>query len=385
MKRVVISISVFAFITLFLFFIVILYLPKSMDKEKENKNENIIEQSKTTSLSLVMVGDSLIHGAVYGDAKVSGGYDFKPMLEELKPIVSTFDLAFYNQETILGGTELGLSSYPRFNSPYEVGDAFVDCGFNLVGLANNHTLDRGEKAILNSSNYWKKKGVYVAGSYASQEDRDNIEIREVNGIKYALLSYTTTTNGLSVPGGKTYLVNKYSEEVVKQDIEKVRDKVDLLIVSMHFGSEYTHTPTNEQKKVANYLSSLDVDLIIGQHPHVVQPIDFIDDTMVVYSLGNVISAQRGIEKLTGLMVSLNVEKDLTTKKISFNNIQAELLYTYSRYIGNGRSDFKVYPYTKLTDSILSNYEMYYNKYMNIVLSSDTNNRIQKGDYSGNSK
>lgn len=380
MKRVVFSIVIFTFITLFMSFVTFSWLPKSKDSNRES-----VDEPKTTSLSLAMVGDSLIHGAVYGDAYSSGSYNFKPMLEEIKPIISSFDLAFYNQETILGGTKLGLSTYPRFNSPYEVGDAFIDAGFNLVGLANNHTLDRGEQAIINSTNYWNEKGIYTAGSYSSQEDRDNIEIRELNGIKYALLSYTTTTNGLSIPSGKSYLVNRYSDEVVKQDIEKVRNKVDLLMVSMHFGSEYTHEPTNEQKKIANYLAGLGVDIIIGHHPHVVQPIEFIDDTLVVYSLGNVISAQRGIEKLTGLMVCLNINKDLNTNEISFSDIEVELLYTYSNYNKGWRSNFKVYPYTKLTDSILSNHKMYYNKYMNIVLSRDTTNRIQKGDYSGNIK
>lgn len=381
MKKEIIRNCCFLIITLFLSSLVLLYFDVSVFKEEKEEEE----VPKTTSLSLVMVGDSLIHGAVYADAKVSGGYDFKPMLEEIKPIVSEFDLAFYNQETILGGTELGLSTYPRFNSPYEVGDAFIDSGFNLVGLANNHTLDRGEKAILNSCNYWKEKEIYTAGSYSSQEDRNNIEIREVNGIKYALLSYTSWTNGLTIPDGKTYLLNRYDEETVKQDIEKVKDKVDLLMVSMHFGDEYSHTPSTEQKNIANYLANLGVDIVIGHHPHVVQPIEFIDNTLVIYSLGNFISAQRGIEKLTGLMVSLNVEKDLSTNQISFNNIEAELLYTYSNYGKGFRSNFKVYPYTKLTDSILSNYEMYYNKYMDIVLGSDTLNLIQKGDYSGNSK
>lgn len=132
----------------------------------------------TTSLTLTMVGDALIHGAVYGDANKNGGYDFKPMLEEMKPIISSFDLAYYNQEAILGGTELGLSTYPAFNSPYEVGDAFLDAGFNLVSLANNHTLDRGEQAIINSCNYWKDKEVYYAGSYCSEEDRDRVVIKE---------------------------------------------------------------------------------------------------------------------------------------------------------------------------------------------------------------
>lgn len=379
MKRVIVRNICFLIITLFLSCFLLEYASVSVFKEKK---EEIIEP-KSTSLSLVMVGDSLIHGAVYADAQVNSSYDFKPMLEEIKPIVSEFDLAFYNQETILGGKELGLSTYPRFNSPYEVGDAFIDAGFNLVGLANNHTLDRGEQAILNSCNYWKQKGIYSSGSYCSYEDRDNIEIREENGIKYALLSYTSWTNGLTIPGGKTYLLNRYDEETVRKDIEKVRDKVDLLMVSMHFGDEYSHTPSYDQRKAASFLAGLGVDIVIGHHPHVVQPIEFIDDTLVIYSLGNFISAQRGIEKLTGLMVSLNVTKDLETNNISLSDIEAELLYTYSNYNKGWRANFKVYPYTKLTDSILSNHEMYYNKYMEIVVHGDT--RIQKGDYSGNSK
>lgn len=380
MKRVMIRNILFLIIALFSSFLVVFSIKLV---KKDEVREEIKEEPTNTSLSLVMVGDCLIHGAVYDDARINGGYDFKPMLEEIKPIVSKYDLAFYNQETILGGSGIGLSTYPRFNSPYEVGDAFIDSGFNLVALANNHTLDRGEQAIINSYNYWKNKGIYSAGSYISEETRNTIEIREENGIKYALLSYTTWTNGLSVPNGKTYLLNRYDENLVKQDIEKVRDKVDLLMVSMHFGDEYSHTPSNEQRKIANYLSNLGVDIVIGHHPHVVQPIEFINDTLVVYSLGNFISAQRGIEKLTGLMVSLNVEKDLQTNTISFNDIEAELLYTYSNYNKGFRSNYKVYPYTKLTDSILSNHEMYYNRYMNIVLNGDT--RIQKGDYSGNIK
>lgn len=377
MKRVVIRNSCFLIITLFFACFLMEYVNVSVLKEEKEK---IKEEPKSTSLSLVMVGDSLIHGAVYADAEVNGSYDFKPMLEEIKPIISNFDLAFYNQETILGGTELGLSTYPRFNSPYEVGDAFIDSGFNLVALANNHTLDRGEQAILNSCNYWKEKDVYVSGSYSSEEDRNNIEIKEENGIKYAMLSYTTWTNGLSIPNGKNYLLNRYDEETVKQDIEKVRDKVDLLMVSMHFGDEYSHTPSSDQRKIANYLASLGVDIIIGHHPHVVQPIEFIDNTLVVYSLGNFLSAQRGIEKLTGLMVSLDVTKDFETNEINLSNIEAELLYTYSDYSKGWRANFKVYPYTKLTDALLSNHEMYYNKYMEIVVHGDT--RIQKGDYSG---
>lgn len=352
--------------------------------ERDNYNNDLSDErieNVVKKLSLVMVGDSLIHGAVYGDAKEGDSYNFYKMLEEMKPIISSYDLAFYNHESILGGTELGLSSYPRFNSPYEVGDAFLDSGFNLVSLANNHTLDRGEVAIRNSLNYWKNKDVYVAGSYESFEDRNRILIKEKNGISYALLSYTCWTNGLSVPSGKEYLLNRYSDSQVKNDIDSIRDKVDLLLVSMHFGDEYSLTPSSEQKRIAKYLSSLGVDIIIGHHPHVVQPIDFIDDTLVIYSLGNFISAQRGIEKLTGLMVSVDVVKD--NNKVSLENVRSELTYTYSDYTSNGRVNFKIYPYSKLNEDLLNNYKTYYNKYMDIVIHGDS--RIGKSDYSGDTK
>lgn len=251
----------------------------------------------------------------------------------------------------------------------------------MVSLANNHTLDRGEQAILNSTSYWKTKDVYTAGSYSSMEDRNRVIVKEKNGIKYALLSYTCWTNGLSIPGGKTYLLNRYDSEVVKKDIESVRDRVDLLMVSMHFGDEYSFTPSSEQKEIASYLASLGVDIVIGHHPHVVEPIEFIDNTLVIYSLGNFISGQRGIEKLTGLMVSVDVIKK--NNGIILDNVSSELTYTYSDNQKGYRGNFKVYPYSKLTEFLLPNYKMYYNKYMDIAIHGDS--VIGKSDYSGNSK
>ena len=176
--------------------------------------EEEVNPIKNYSFSLVMAGDALIHSAVYVDAESGKGYDFNGMLSNIKPIISSYDLAYYNQETILGGTEIGLSTYPRFNSPYEVGDAFINCGFNVVSLANNHTLDRGEKAIINSRKYWNSKDVMVNGSASSLEERNNIDIREKNGITYALLSYTTTTNGLTRKNN--YFVNWYDKDIVKK-------------------------------------------------------------------------------------------------------------------------------------------------------------------------
>ena len=385
MRKVVVRITLYL---CFLLASVLVFLFADIEKiyTKIKENTNIYQEEfipTTTSFSLVMVGDVLIHEAVYSDAYHNNSYDFKPMLDVMKPIISKFDLAYYNQETILGGTELGLSTYPCFNSPYEVGDAFLDAGFNLVSLANNHTLDRGEKAINNSCNYWKNKNVYYAGSYCSEEDRENVVIKDKNGISYALLSYTTVDNGLKRPNGKNYYLNLYDKEIVKKDIEKYRDKVDLLMVAMHWGEEYTYTPISSQKEIANYLASLGVDIIIGSHPHVVEPIEYIGNTLVIYSLGNFISAQRGIERLTGLMVSVNVNKDLADNKVTISDIEAELLYTYSDNTNGNRKNFKVYPYTKLDDDILTNHELYYNRFMNYVIGDK--DYIRKGDYSGNSK
>ena len=345
-------------------------IKKVLKKERFTINELEERLKKEMKASLLMVGDALIHSTLYQDAKTNDGYDFKPMLERIKPIASKYDLEYYNQETILGGEELGLSNYPRFNSPYEVGDAFIDAGFNLVSLATNHTMDKGEQGVLNSLAYWnKKKNVLTAGSYSSFEDRDRKVIKEINGIKYAFFSYTTWTNGLSTPTGKEYLNNVYNEELVKADIERVKEEADVIIVAMHWGTEYSTGISDTQVEIANYLANLGVDIIIGSHPHVVEPIEFIGKTMVIYSLGNFISDQDGVECLTGLMVSVDikktVEKDNTT--ISLENQAAELIYTYSNSYPQKR-DFKVYPYSELNDNLLPGYRDYYNKYKDIVLS-----------------
>lgn len=340
------------------------------EEKIEEKKEPVIEESE---LSLIMVGDCLIHGAIYLDAQEGNTYNFYKMIDKIKPVISKYDLAFYNQESLLGGTSLGLSSYPRFNAPQEVGDAFLDAGFNLVSFANNHALDMGEKGILSALDYWsdkQEKGIMTAGSYKSFEDRDKDVIMEKNGIKYTLLSYTTTTNGLPVPKGKEYLVNVYNYEQAKKDIERLRNKVDLLMVAMHWGEEYTHTPNEEQKQIANELAMLGVDIIIGHHPHVIQPIDFIDNTMVIYSLGNFIASQKGaVEKHTGLMASVTVHKKTVDGKseITLLNPTAELEYVYSIPSGaNSRYGYELYPYAELNDSLLKGYKNHFDKFMSIV-------------------
>ena len=375
-------------------------LSKFIEQDDNNDNkidkEPVIEE-KVYEASLIGVGDNLIHSSVYNDAHKHAnwsGYNFKPMLTYIKEIVSNYDIAYYNQETILGGTELGLSDYPTFNSPYEAGDGMIDAGFNLVSLATNHTVDRGARAVQNSCAYWKKQeGVMTAGSYCSDEERNEIKIAEVNNITYTMLNYTYGTNGM--PVANNYLVNvwptnngldpssdtKYQQykEQVKLDIESVRDKVDVLIVAMHWGVEYTHTPTAHEKDMANYLASLGVDIIIGTHPHVIQPVEWIDDTLVIYSLGNFISAQYqnystcSYYKCTvGLMTSLRIEKRVKGEEvtITIDTVENELIYNY--YNQSSWRGFIVVPFSHPDIAkYLPNYKNVYETYKKVVQSIDS--------------
>ena len=338
---------------------------KVMEESKNNSTKKTTEKEiKVKKMSLVAVGDCLIHGAVYMDASVgNNSYDFSEMIENIKPLINDYDLKYYNQETIIGGKSLGVSHYPRFNSPEEIGDNMVDLGFNLVSLANNHSLDKDEIGILNSNKYWKEKNVITAGTYSSWNERNDIKVYEKNGIKYAFLAYTTTTNGLSIPKGKEYLLNKYSQEQVKEDIDKVKDKVDVIIVSMHWGDEYVFEPTESEKEIAQYLSSLGVNLIIGSHPHVIQPVGYVNDTLVIYSLGNFLSGQRpmGIDKTIGLMVGMDIV--VNDSKVTFENVNKNLIYTYST---TRDTNYKLYSFSQLDDTVLPNYKNLEKKYMDIA-------------------
>ena len=346
-----------------------LFLTKDKEVPVENENkekvEEKVEEPKEKRMSLVAVGDALIHAALYLDASIGNNtYDFSYMFTEIEPLIKDYDLKYYNQETIIGGKNLGVSHYPRFNSPDEIGENLVDIGFNLVSLANNHTMDKDEAGVLYSVDFWKKQeGVVVSGQSNSFEDRNNIKVYEQNGIKYAFLAYTDMTNGLPVPAGKEYLVNVYSDHQAKIDIESIRDKVDVVIVSMHWGEEYTHVPTYSEKREAKYLADLGVDLIIGSHPHVIQPVGYIDDTLVIYSLGNFVSGQSplGLAKTIGLMVGMDiVVKD---GDVVFENLDYKLLYTYCT---SNYKNYKVYPFDNLTNEILNNHESIEQEYMKIV-------------------
>lgn len=356
---------------------------KKTTEKKEVKKEE--PKEKNYKLSLFAVGDALIHDGVYMDAdlhkKGTDGYEaysFKPMLTDIKEIVKNYDLAFYNQETIIGGKNLGLSNYPCFNSPDEIGLDMMDAGFNLVNLTTNHSKDKGIAGLEYSSKFWKnqrEKGVYSVGSYVSEEDRVEARYAEKNGIKYALLGYATVTNGFTISDEDSHYWVLYDKEKVKADIERIKDKVDVIMVSMHWGIEYTHEPVEEEREIAAYLASLGVDVVIGHHPHVIQPIEYIDNTLVIYSLGNFLSAQDGINKKVGMMASFDINKNVKDGKstVTIDNVKGDLLYTYHQNYKN----FKVIPFNKLDNTKLNGYQSIYNEYKQII-NKTNDSRIQVG-------
>lgn len=380
------------FITLLILILgIVLIVNKINKKDKEVNNKEIIaSKEETYKLSLIMAGDMLVHDKIYNEARKNAnnnGYDFKPMLTYIKDIVKDYDLAYYNEEVVLGGSSIGLSSYPAFNSPYEVGLDMIDTGFNMVSLATNHTLDRGIKAIENSLDFWNSTDVYTAGSYKTMEERNNIKIKEKNNITYAMLNYTYGTNGIKRPNGYESYVNiwdmsnknSYEEykNVVKQDIENIRNKVDVLIVAMHFGEEYNFNTTWYQEDSSNFLSSLGVDIIIGTHSHVLGPIKWINNTLVIYSLGNFLSAHEvvNLSNRIGLLSSIDIVKEVKDNNttIKLENLNNDLIYTYH----NNYKDFKVIPFSNSDiNKYLDNASSIYDKYSKYVTSLDNNINIK---------
>lgn len=355
---------------------------------KNNNNKNKPEaKDEVYKLKLLATGDGLIHSVIYRSYYKNGVYDFTDAVKYVKDIVKDYDIAYYNQETPTGDDSIAYSGYPMFYTPSAYVDAMQDVGFNTVSLASNHSLDKGEKGVLNTIKYFKTTNMLYNGMNDSEKMRNNFTIKEKNNITYTMLSYTTKTNGLSTPKGKEYLINIYDKEQVKKDIEAIRDKVDVLIVAMHWGIEYINMPNDEEKEIAEYLSSLGVDIIIGNHPHILQPITKIGDTIVMYSLGNFISNQYGgtngdWNKLIGFMATLDITKTVTKDKnvkMTFDNLGGELIFT--KYNGNPvttavHDGHTVIPFSMMKDDrYLKDYERLYKKYTDVLTAMGENLNI----------
>ncbi|KQL53983.1 capsular biosynthesis protein [Heyndrickxia shackletonii] len=292
------------------------------------------------------IGDVLIHDWVYEDAKTKYGYDFKPIFQNVKAIMKKPDLLIANQESTPGGAQLGVSSYPCFNSPYEIVDAIMDAGVDFVTTANNHVLDKGEKGLLSALTYYDKVHLPHVGTFKSKEDQETLRIENVNGIKIAILSYTYGTNGIPIPEGKDYLVNMIDKDKILAELKRARAQADVVVLGMHWGIEYQRQPNEEQQQLAKLFTDGGADIILGSHPHVLQPIQKFHtkdgrDAIVIYSLGNFISGQMWDYKDIGGMFEVKVTKDVTTNG---NNIKLEDMQFYPTFVYNHKfKNYQLYP------------------------------------------
>lgn len=277
-----------------------------------------ISKELTEKATVGAIGDILIHESVYKDAFKGGHYIFDPIFSNVKDLMEKPDILTANEESLVAGTELGLSSYPCFNSPHEVADALVHAGVDIVSTANNHALDKGERGIQAELQYLDSIGLPHVGTSLNEQDREKLRIIDKNGIKLAFLSYTFGTNGIPVPKGKEYLVNIINRDIMKAEIQRAKKEADVVIMSIHWGIEYQRVPNAEQKDLAQFLANQGVDIIFGSHPHVLQPMQWITaadgrKVFVVYSLGNFISGQVHDYKDLGGMATIDITKHVTEK------------------------------------------------------------------------
>jgi poly-gamma-glutamate synthesis protein (capsule biosynthesis protein) len=310
------------------------------------------------TLIITAVGDNLIHDSLYQPILSNRAFDFSAYYAPVRPLVERAGLAFINQETILGGWDLGFSGYPRFNSPQELGDALIAVGFDVVNQATNHVMDKGEAGVFATLDYWEAHpSVAYLGIHRSLDARNTRQIIiERNNIRLGFLSYTYGTNGLPVPRDKPYLVSLINDDVIAREVDALRPVCDFLIVSMHWGNEYEFSPSAEQQRLARLLAAHNVDLIIGHHPHVLQPVADIPrpdgrTTRCFYSLGNFLSAQERSSTLLGGLMYVKLRKNGERVTIDESGV-VPLVTHYDR----GFRDFRVYPLYEYTDALAARHQ-----------------------------
>ncbi len=278
-------------------------------------------------IRLVMVGDMLMHEKVVASGwQEDGSYRFDHLFVHVQERIETADLALVNQETILGGTQLGLSGYPCFNSPYELGAAEAEAGFDVILHGTNHALDKGKRGAVNCMTFWEEQYpdiAYLGINESAKEQEENIYVYEQDGIRLAILNYTYGTNGISVPDDMPYLVDYLEEEKVISDIRRAEELADFTIVCPHWGTEYLLGVSKEQQKWTAVFLEQGVDLVLGTHPHVIEPVEWVRDEeghemLVYYSLGNFVNGTSGtgagvMNRCVGGLADVLIGRDETGK------------------------------------------------------------------------
>lgn len=276
---------------------------QTADADQVNSDRKIV--------SFMGVGDNLIHQTVFEDAQTSEtAFDFKPIYDNVATDIAAADLAYINQETLIGGDERGFSGYPAFNTPSDMVDSLVGLGFDVVSGANNHTLDVGSEGIINTRKYWgeHEDEILFTGAFETQEQRDTIPVIEKNGMTFSFLTYTFGTNGIEPEA--PYQVNYFDPELITSDVQRAQEISDFVVVFAHWGDEDTFELNQMQTENAQLFADLGVDVVVGTHPHTIQPIEWVtgetgSETLVVYSLGNFIAGSLHDYNVLGGSVNFN--------------------------------------------------------------------------------
>lgn len=311
---------------------VLLFFNLQIEEEKPTKfNEEFHGKQFSTfyinyeeeKIEIAMIGDVLLHLPLYNYKSFVPS--FSPVQEELQSI----DLLIANQESVPAGAVFKVSGYPNFSSPPHIIKDLKDIGVDVLSVANNHTLDQGETGVLEAIQQMEKVEMPYFGAYKSVEDQQADRIFQVENISLGLLGYTYGTNGHEPPTGKDYLVNRIEETRIVQEIRQLKEKVDFVVVSIHWGAEYNLEANDTQKQLARSIADAGAGIIFGHHPHVIQPYELIlsesgHQTHVFYSLGNFFSGQKdeytnigGIAKIEVLKKNINGKQVVTLENPSF--------------------------------------------------------------------
>lgn len=313
----------------------------------------------TTEAVMIAVGDIMMHmpQTESGYDAATDSYNFDFFFSEVAPILSQGDWVFGNLETPLGGADLRYSGYPEFNAPPELADALKLAGFNILSTANNHSYDRREKGLLRTLEAVRERDILAIGTAASVEEAETIHIVTHNDIAIAFLAYTYGTNGIIVPADKPYLVSMLDEERIVADIRRAKQlEHDLIALSLHFGNEYQSKPTDDQQRMVKRFIEEGADLILGHHPHVLQPYETIEVTtadgqtkqgVVIYSMGNFVSNQDRFRNNNhpteiGAIFRLVIRKHFPEQTVEIAEVEAIPTYVHKHHV-DGKLKYRIMP------------------------------------------
>lgn len=321
--------------------------PAAVEKDDPDADPDV------TDITFAACGDNLINSVLYKQAKSrgkKGKYDFSFCYDKVKDFFMNTDLNWINQETLVSDT-IAPSTFPRFSTPGDVVRALYDDNFRVFSLANNHTYDQKAEGLTETMKFWKSMPEDVVTSGITEVKKNSykkISIKTINDVKFAFLSYTYGTNGLSVPDDSKYRVIYLNEtDLIKKQVKLARKKADVVIVSCHWGNEDRHEVTGSQRTMAKNLTKWGADLIIGTHPHVVQTAEWVKaggrKAFCAYSLGNFISAQSKADNLIGTVLSLTfrVKEDMLNDTRTVTIVKPKLIPTVTDYRG-GYANVRVY-------------------------------------------